>query len=58
MTIKQYIELDKIKENFKDSTMMYLHKYADKIEEKKRIQDTFSAITRQLNVLTKYFYEQ
>lgn len=58
MTIKQYLELDKIKENFKDSAMVYLHKHADKILEKKKIQDTFNSITRQLNLLTKYFYEQ
>jgi len=58
MTIKQYIELDKIKEEFKDRSSLYVHKHKDKIQEIKKIQDTFSSINRQLLALTKYFYEQ
>jgi len=58
MTIKQYLELDKIQETFKIITNDYINKHGLNIKELEKIQNTFSNINVQLVKLTQYFYEQ
>jgi hypothetical protein len=58
MTIKQYLELEKIKENFSNSANEYLKKHDQQIKDIKIVQHAFLSIDDQLRKLTKYFYEQ
>lgn len=58
MTIKQYLELEKIKDQFNNSANEYLKKHEQKVDDLKIIQNSFSQINLQLIKLTKHFYEQ
>jgi len=58
MTIKQYIELDKIKDQFNKMSNEYILKHNHKIDDIELIETTFKTIETQLNTITKYFYEQ
>ena len=58
MTIKQYLELEKIKDQFNNLAHEYLKKHNQKIGQIKIIQNTFAKISYDLETLTKYFYEQ
>ena len=58
MTIKQYLELEKIKDQFNNSANEYLKKHEQKVDDLRIIQNAFSQINLQLIKLTKHFYEQ
>lgn len=58
MTIKQYIELEKIKDQFNLNAVEYIKKHGKKIEEINKIENTLKNISNELQHLTKYFYEQ
>jgi hypothetical protein len=58
MTIKQYIELDKINDQFNKMSREYIKQFDKKITDINKIKIVFNDIQMQLNNLTKYFYEQ
>jgi hypothetical protein len=58
MTIKQYLELDKIQETFKILSNDYIKKNQQNINDLQLIQNTFATINLQLQKLTQHFYNQ
>jgi hypothetical protein len=58
MTIKQFIELEKIKQVFNEKTGEYLLKHKGNLDKIAIIENSFLEIKNQLDKLTKYFYEQ
>jgi hypothetical protein len=58
MTIKQYLELDKIQEQFRIASIEYIKKHHENINDLQLIQNTFATINLQLQKLTQHFYNQ